>query len=78
MTTWEYLRLSTEIGTGEPEMPASESDWMVRLASAGADGWEAVGPVVLHDQHGDERFLLMERAQRGRTDASGRAGSTAG
>ncbi len=64
VTTWEYLRLSTEIGTGEPELPASEDDWMVRLTSAGANGWEAIGPVVLHDQHGDVRFLLMKRASK--------------
>ena len=73
MTTWEYLRLSTEIETGEPE-PVGEDDWMVRLTSAGADGWEAVGPVVLHDQHGDVRFLLMRRAvEAGRTSAAEQA-----
>lgn len=64
MTTWEYLRLSTEIGTGDRELPASEDDCMVRLTSAGTDGWEAVGPVVVHDQHGDARFLLTKRATK--------------
>jgi len=63
VTTWEYLRLSTEIGTGEAERPASEEDWMMRLRSHGADGWETVGPVVLHDPRGDVRFLLMKRAR---------------
>jgi len=64
VTTWEYRRLSTEIGTGQPELPVSEDDWMVRLTSAGAEGWEAVGPVVLHDQPGDVRFLLLKRPGR--------------
>ena len=61
MATWEYLRLSTEIATGDPELPASQDDWMARLTAAGAEGWEAVGPVVLHDRDGDGRFLLLKR-----------------
>jgi len=61
VTTWEYLRLSTEIGTGASGLPAGEDDWTSRLTAAGAEGWEAVGPVVLHDASGDVRFLLLKR-----------------
>lgn len=61
VTDWEYLRLSTEIGSGDAD---GEDDWMSRLTSHGHQGWEVVGPVVLHDRGGDVRFLLMKRAVR--------------
>jgi len=64
VTNWEYLRLSTEIGTDDPELPASVDDWLMRIVSLGVQGWEAVGPVVLHDQPGEVRFLLMKRASK--------------
>lgn len=61
MADWEYLHLSTEIGTGDLD---GADDWTARLLAHGREGWEAVGPVVLHDQRGDVRFLLLKRVLR--------------
>lgn len=67
MTRWDYKLFDTTVNPdGEfGDEPIDRKSWLVFLRDLGAEGWEAVSPVILHGvREQDSKFLLLKRPRQ--------------